>query len=641
MRAVIAEVLAIISRAVNGVADVGGNLFAMSSGSAPASVDRRLRIISALAAGPDQWAASEAVALGYELQCPLPFDRQQYAEDFALEPDRLPPERTERDWLLREAGAAEADYWRLLDQATAVFELDGRLIPSAQGVSEPDSGSYEAVGRAIVQQSDLLIAAWDGQPAQGPGGTAGVVQEALGHGIPVVWIPWGQPSTWHLQLPAWRVVQEPADSRSDRARLTDVVRDLLLPPDASDGQAGQKDLRKEYFAEGLKRGNLLHGWWGAFRNLVCADLLHPQSWKATASLKAFRVDSFWTSARERAAREWTTRQSVANAPMDHQVPAGVQAFVDDAFLLHYAWANGLSMYYGNLHRSAFLLNSLLGALAVFLALVGIAAGITGRQQTRWILAELFVILGILCLTHVGRRRRWHQRWIDYRTLAERLRLARCMSLLGGGGPQVVHAGHLASYGNPLRAWMHWHYRAIERAAGLVPGVQFTREYLASCREFWRESLLQDQRSYHEGTADHFMTLDRRLLRAGNALFVLTLIACLLHVGHLRVEGDPRFSWIPRAASGWLTLLCAFLPAAGAALAAIRSQAETHRVAQRSRAMQDALQKLQMDLATVPVEEKALNSQRLRECADRVSDLMIRETLDWRVVFQDRPLGLPV
>jgi hypothetical protein len=400
-------------------------------------------------------------------------------------------------------------------------------------------------------------------------------------------------------------------------------------------------LREEYFAESPKRGNLLHGWWAAFRNLVCADLLRPRSWKVAASLRAFRVDPFLASARQQAAREWTTRQSVADAPMSHQMPADVRAFVDEAFLPHYAWANGLSMYYGNLHRSAFIVNSLLGALAVFLALVGIAAGITGRRQAPWILAELIAILCILGLTHVGRRQRWHQRWIDYRTLAERLRLARCMSLLGGGGPQVVHAGHLAGYGNPLHTWMHWHFRAIERAAGLVPGVCFTRAYLASCREFWRESLIQDQRSYHEKTGGQFTTLDRRLHRAGNALFVLTLVACLLHAGHLGVGGDIRFDWIPHAVSGWLTLLCAFLPAAGAALAAIRSQAETHRVAQRSLAMQDALQDLQMDLATVPIEERGLNSARLRECADRVSNLMIRETEDWRVVFQDRPLGLPV
>ena len=641
IRAALAEALAAVSRTLHGVADVSCGVFAMSEGAGQASVARRLRLVSALAAGPDQWAAAEALALAYELQCVLPFGRQEYAEDFAPSFDRLPTDRAGREAQLREAGVAEADYWRLLDQATAVFELDGRAARSAQGARAPDSRSYEAVGRALVQQSDLLLAVWDGQPAHGSGGTARVVQEALGRGIPVVWIPWGRPSAWHVLLPAWRRVEAPPDPVNGRVQLAGVVRDLVLPPGAQHGWKDQDDLREEYFAEEQKRGNLLHGLWSVFRNLVCADLFRPQSWRLAASFSAFRVDPFWQSTREQAGREWTTKQSAPGAPMDHEVPAGVRSFVDAAFLPHYAWANGLSMYYGNLHRSAFVLNSFLGALAVFLALVGIAAGLAGQQQTPWILTELVVILGILGLTHVGRRRRWHQRWIDYRTLAERLRLARCMSLLGGGGPQVVHASHLAAYGNPLRTWMHWHYRAIERAAGLVPGVHITREYLASCGEFWRESLIQDQRAYHGRTGDQFSALDRRLHRAGNALFVLTLAACLLHVGHLRAEGDPRFAWIPPAVSGWLTLACAFLPAAGAALAAIRSQAETHRVAQRSLAMQDALQQLQLDLAAAPAEDQALGSQHLRDCADRVSDLMLRETEDWRVVFQDRPLGLPV
>jgi hypothetical protein len=639
-RAAIAEVLAAISRAVHGVAEVGSGLFALTAHTGQTSVDRRLRLVSALAAGPDQWVAAEAVSLGYELQCVLPFSRQEYAEDFAPPPDRLPSDRAEREVSLREAGVAEAEYWRLLDQATAVFELDGRVTCSALGIREPDSRSYAAVGHAIVRQSDVLLAVWDGQPAHGPGGTAEVVQEALGLGIPVVWVPWAQPSAWRVQLPAWRAVQEPPASGGSRENLTEVIRDLLLPPVAPRGGEGGDDLREEYFAEEQKKGNLLHGCWGVFRMVVCADLSRLRGWRVVPSLRAFQVDPFLPSAREQADREWTTRQSVPGRPMDHEVPAGVRSFVDNAFLPHYAWANGLSMYYGSLHRSAFVVSSLLGTLAVFLALVGVAAGLSGRQQAPWILTELIVILGILGLAHVGRRRRWHQRWIDYRTLAERLRLARCTSLLGGGGPQVVHAGHLASYGNPLRTWMHWHYRAIERAAGLVaPGVRFTQEYLAACREFWRESLIQDQRAYHQRTGAQFTRLDQRLHRAGNAFFILTLAACLLHVTHIRVEGDSRFAWIPNALSGWVTLACAFLPAAGAALATIRGQAETHRVAQRSLAMQDALQPLQMDLATAPAEEEALSSSRLRDCADRVSDLMIRETQDWRVVFQDRPLGL--
>jgi len=88
------------------------------------------------------------------------------------------------------------------------------------------------------------------------------------------------------------------------------------------------------------------------------------------------------------------------------------------------------------------------------------------------------------------------------------------------------------------------------------------------------------------------------------------------------------------------LIAAFFPAVGAAFSAIRSQAEFQRVSQRSFAMTDRLKKLQIDLAAIPTRPNELNSVELRECVGKVTDLMINEMLDWRVVFQDRPLSLP-
>ena len=293
-----------------------------------------------------------------------------------------------------------------------------------------------------------------------------------------------------------------------------------------------------------------------------------------------------------------------------------------------------------MYRGAFLVNYLLGAVAVLFALFSIAG------QVLWIGLELAVIILILTLTRLGRRGAWHQRWLDYRMLAERLRVARCLGLIGGGSPQVAYAGHLAEYGNPARTWMHWHYRAVERAAGLPkkPGkapVKFDRAHLQSCQEYWRESLIVDQRSYHQHACQKHTKLDRRLHYAGDALFAATLGVCLLHMAHVWTEGNPHFAdWVRDLVSNWPTLLSAFMPALGAAFAAIRSQCEAQRLARHSKAMDDALERVQLDFASVPCDPNSLNSVRLRICADRASDLMIREMLDWRVVFQDRPLGLP-
>ncbi|MBP1637043.1 MAG: hypothetical protein H6Q10_3617, partial [Acidobacteria bacterium] len=590
IRASVRAVLAAVREVVERVAAGRTDLFAPLAAGGAETTRRHVRLVSALAPGPDQWVAREAVKQGFELQCVLPFAREEYRQDLA------------GPW---PAADSEAEFEALLQLASAVFELDGRVVRSESGERLPDGHSYQAAGSAILRQSDLLIALWDGQPARGLGGTGEIVDEALARGIPVVWIPWGRPEAWRMLLPTGLDGARTDVSEADRADLPRAIEALLLPADEADRDVQAAAERREYFRERRKRGNPLLWCWTLFRWFVCGEFLTTRPGRP----------------------EETARGSTG-------IGAGVQAFVDGAFLPHYRWANSLSIHFGRLHRGAFLVTASLGAVAVFLALYSVAAGLEGQAQRPWILAELVVILGILALTHLGRRRRWHQRWIDYRMLAERLRIARCTALLGGGGPLVLHAGHQASYGNPLRTWMHWHYQAIERAAGLPPGrVPVNAEYLAGCRQFWLGGLLERQRRYHERNAVAFATLDRRLHRLADALFALTLAACLLHIAHLRLDGA-LVSWLPDNASGWLTLLCAFLPAAGSACAAIRGFAETRRLAQRSKAMQDGLARLQEELAGIPTGGGALNLQRLRACADRVGDLMIRETLDWRVVFQD-------
>lgn len=623
LRKMISQVLQIIKDSTNGIADVSDGVFAVAEGDKTRRVDRRLRVISALAAGADQWVADEAIKLGYELQSPLPFPRDVYREDFTVPAD-------------------VQEYDRLLALATRVLELDGR-VDLVEGQRSPDSRSYEAVGRAILNQTDVLIAIWDGKPGHGRGGTANVVREGIRRGIPVIWIPWSKPASWSLQLPHWRLVKNNDEGEDDTGRLKELVYSLLQPPDGSTAHGETGTLREEYFKDRRRNGRPLLGIWMLFRNIICGDFVGKgasEAWEKLFKLEWFKVEDFSEFARRNADHDWNVRHNIAETPMAHPLSRKITSWVDDAYLPHYAWANGLSMYYGNLYRSAFLVNSLLGALAVFLALVCIGMGVVGKPQTAWILGEFAVIVGVLILTQRGRRRNWHVRWLDYRMLAERLRVIRCASLFGGGGPQIVFAAHYSSYGNPLNTWMHWHYRAIERAAGL-PGVSLTAEYLESCREFWCESLIEDQRSYHASTREHSEKLDDWLHHAGETMFGATLIACALHILHLWVEGDARFSWIPENLSGWLTVVSACLPALGAAFATIRSQAETQRLKQRSRAMAESLASLNRDLSSVRVTEASLSSLEIREYFDLTIDLMIREMLDWRVVFQDRPLVLPV
>ncbi len=53
----------------------------------------------------------------------------------------------------------------------------------------PSEEAYDAAGKWIAEQSDLLIAVWDSQPARGLGGTADAVAhaQAAGTEVAVVW----------------------------------------------------------------------------------------------------------------------------------------------------------------------------------------------------------------------------------------------------------------------------------------------------------------------------------------------------------------------------------------------------------------------------------------------------------------------
>src|SRR3989442_579631 len=98
-----------------------------------------LRAISPLAEGVDRIFAEQALELGYDLCCPLPFPREEFEKDF------LPDVAMEPDSLNR--------FRNLISRASTVFELDG----DRQGHGR----EYGACGHVVVNQSDLLIIVWD------------------------------------------------------------------------------------------------------------------------------------------------------------------------------------------------------------------------------------------------------------------------------------------------------------------------------------------------------------------------------------------------------------------------------------------------------------------------------------------------
>jgi len=110
--------------------------------------------LSVLAAGADQVFAEVALDLGIPLTAIVPFDGY---ERFFEEP-------------------ALVNYRRLLDQSEVVqLHWEG----------DPEEGFLEA-GKYIVDACDLLFAVWDGETAEGRGGTGDVVAYAQRKRRPII-----------------------------------------------------------------------------------------------------------------------------------------------------------------------------------------------------------------------------------------------------------------------------------------------------------------------------------------------------------------------------------------------------------------------------------------------------------------------
>lgn len=104
--------------------------------------------VSSLAAGSDQIFAEIIINLGFKLHVIIPSNK--YESTFS------DPKVLEK-------------FNSLFDKAMIKEELD---------YSEPSEEAFLNAGYHVVNESDILLAIWDGQKAQGKGGTADIVQYA-------------------------------------------------------------------------------------------------------------------------------------------------------------------------------------------------------------------------------------------------------------------------------------------------------------------------------------------------------------------------------------------------------------------------------------------------------------------------------
>ena len=171
--------------------------------------------VSSAAAGGDLLFAESCVELEIPLRILLPLRKEEFRKDFDA-----------ATWLRAET---------VMSKAVSV---------GVTGDCEIRNEAYYECGVETVQQSQLLLTLWDGEPSRGMGGTEEIKEFAEQMGKPVVWI--------HSETGAMRVLNEPA--LQDLENLKDAELDFLNGlPDA--GVTLCSDSRTELAEAWLKKAD--------------------------------------------------------------------------------------------------------------------------------------------------------------------------------------------------------------------------------------------------------------------------------------------------------------------------------------------------------------------------------------------------
>ncbi|MBL8827248.1 MAG: hypothetical protein JNM18_09700 [Planctomycetaceae bacterium] len=149
-------------------------------------------VVSPLAKGADRIVAKAVLALADEkitrtpkatqpprLEVILPMPVEEYRKDFDTDEDRR-----EFDELFAPA-----------ERSGAVTTLNPDFTTHQYAnPHEARRAAYESVGRAVVEGCEILMAVWNGKPAQGRDGTADIVRYAVDAGRLVLWIDSDHPT---------------------------------------------------------------------------------------------------------------------------------------------------------------------------------------------------------------------------------------------------------------------------------------------------------------------------------------------------------------------------------------------------------------------------------------------------------------
>jgi hypothetical protein len=377
---------------------------------------------------------------------------------------------------------------------------------------------------------------------------------------------------------------------------------------------------------------------------------------------------------------------------DPALAARLPAFSIDVLCMEANHFGRLAEHYGDLYRGTVIANYLLGFFAVFCALAPAIIGIEIDSMWIWIfpLIELGLLSLMLGLFLHGRsphlesagtasagrswwfNQRWHERWLEYRSLAEWFRYAD----LRRSSPDVS-----ATAGDDWASrYFAWRLGSIEWPEGNAPDADDAKNLLA---------LIHGQQGYHHDNATRCERISHRLHVIIACVFVASLGGALFELLDLALQSSsfldlaleplgfpagwrlticdiPVVSWLAHSchshgAHPWIFFTAA-MPALAGALYGIHSSCEFAKLAHNSYGMVRSLNLLRTEAEELfdpkrPVDPEKLvdpdpkaapdkqdkqdiNKDSLKKLIGRFLLLCSDEATGWHEILWDKnvPLG---
>jgi hypothetical protein len=530
-----------------------------------------LWLVGMAAEGADLLSARSARSMGAHIGCVLPYSFDEYKADFTT------------------ASALKlAD--ELIAGATATFVLPGTR---AEG-----NRAYERANETILANIEILIAVWNGRPASGRAGTGDVVQAAIAGRIPVIIIDPEDPK----QL---KLLRSPRDEEFENPIAIDLapkpladdlaalVAEIVLPPRAHAARRGLVDLMREQPRR----------WSIRFEYPLLLDVFGVRKRTPDTTVHA-------RPAAAATAAHGTFMDRVA------ATPAVAGQLAELGRVTNYV--DHLASHYALMFRSSTTSGFLAIIIAALISSLSMVAfpDITGAS----IGAQLAVNALVLADERFRERRRWHERWLDYRLIAERLRLLCFLHPLGLGLERMRAPG-----GGLDQSWVQWYIYRTERGLGAPTG-EMLGPVVAG---MWRQLVdaeIPEQTGYHRKNFGQLGDLERRLTRAATiALYLTFAVAALFAIWAYAVNGFESVSWRPFA-----IVILFVLPAMTAAFSGLRADADLVRLVERSAMTISALARLRR-----AAHSRSPNYDRVVALARRIAVITGQELSEWRFVLESR------